>query len=121
MAATKPKTRSDLGVVEVGAELIVYDPAAEHVHHLNPSAALVFGLCDGTATMRETSVELAAAMARPETDVERDVRATVREFRRAELLEQKPKPRAVEGEAKQPDEQPGDEREQIRTGVPRTG
>jgi hypothetical protein len=116
MAALKPKTRSELGVVEVGDELVVFDPAAELVHHLNPSAALVFGLCDGTATMRETSVELAAATGRPQDEVERDVRALVRELRRAELLERKP--RARNGDAK--DEQPVDQRGGIRKEVPRS-
>src|SRR2546429_2518129 len=98
MAATKPTARRELGIVEVGDELVVYDPATNLVHHLNASAALVFGLCDGTATMRETSVELAAAMRRPQEDVEREVRALVRELRRAELLVRKPR----DGDGKQP-------------------
>src|SRR6266540_1591875 len=116
MAATKPKARGELGIVEVGDELVVYDPATDLVHHLNPSAALVFGLCDGTATMRETSVELAAAMRRSQEDVEREVRALVRALRRAGLLVQKP--RAENGNGKQPTRQPDDERGRIRREVP---
>jgi hypothetical protein len=41
------KQRDDLEVNEAADGLVVYDPEAERVHHLNRSASLVFELCTG--------------------------------------------------------------------------
>ena len=87
MAATKPQVRDDLVVAEVGDELIVFDPTTEKFHHLNPSASLVFGLCDGTATMKETAADVAGVSGRDPAEVEREVRKLVRYLRKQELLE----------------------------------
>jgi hypothetical protein len=87
MAATKPQIRGDLVVAEVGDELIVFDPTTEAFHHLNPSASLVLGLCDGTATMKETAADVAAVSGRDPAEVEREVRGLVRHLRKQDLLE----------------------------------
>ncbi len=52
MALVKPKVRDDLTVVELDGEAVIYDEETTELHHLNPTATIVFGLCDGTATMR---------------------------------------------------------------------
>lgn len=43
-----PRRAEALEVNEAEDGLVVYDPAREMVHHLNPSAAMIFDLCDGT-------------------------------------------------------------------------
>ena len=87
MAATKPQVRDDLVVAEIGDELIVFDPTTEVFHHLNPSASLVFGLCDGTATMKETAADVAGLSGSDPAEVEREVRKIVRLLRKQDLLE----------------------------------
>ncbi len=47
----RPKIRADLEVVEIDGEGLVYDEPADLVHYLNPTAAILFQLCDGKATV----------------------------------------------------------------------
>jgi hypothetical protein len=48
MIVQNPRQLESLEVNEAEDGLVVYDPAADMVHHLNPSAAVIFDLCDGT-------------------------------------------------------------------------
>jgi PqqD family protein of HPr-rel-A system len=83
----KPKVRGDLTVVELDGEAVIYDERTSDLHHLNPTATIVFGLCDGTATMPEIATDIAEAFGVPAAEVEAQVRSLVRRFRAAELLE----------------------------------
>jgi coenzyme PQQ synthesis protein D (PqqD) len=116
IAATKPKARDDLAVLECENEAVVYDPRNDRVHQLNASAALVFGLCDGTATVKETAAELAEAFGRPPKEIEPDVRSVVRGFKEAQLLLAK-----STGGTESKAEHDADERERVRMEVPRSG
>jgi Coenzyme PQQ synthesis protein D (PqqD) len=87
MPPVKPKVRADLAVVEVDGEAIVYDDRGKRLHHLNPTATIVFGLCDGRSTIPELSGDIAEAFGLPPQDVERQVRALLRQFRQQEFLE----------------------------------
>jgi Coenzyme PQQ synthesis protein D (PqqD) len=48
VSAGNPVRIESLEVNEADDGLVVYDPARDMVHHLNPSAAVIFDLCDGT-------------------------------------------------------------------------
>lgn len=48
MTDHNPRRRESLEVNEAEDGLVIYDPASDMVHHLNPSAALIFDLCDGS-------------------------------------------------------------------------
>lgn len=87
MPLVKPKARDDLTVVELDGEAVIYDEGTTEMHHLNPTATIVFGLCDGTATMREIAVDISEAFGVPVQDVESQVRGVIRQFRKVELLE----------------------------------
>lgn len=82
----KPKIRDDLTVVELDGEVVIYDERTDDIHHLNPTASVVFSLCDGLSTVREMAGEIAQAFGAEEDQVEREVRALLREFRKAGLL-----------------------------------
>lgn len=45
---TNPRKVEGLEVNEAEDGLVVYDPLRDAVHHLNPSASIIFELCDGT-------------------------------------------------------------------------
>jgi len=83
----KPKARGDLAMVELDGEAVIYDEGRESLHHLNPTATIVFSLFDGASTVREISEEIAAAFEVAPDDVERHVRALWREFRMAGLMD----------------------------------
>ena len=90
MAATRPKRRADLTVVELDGEAVIYDGQRGKLHHLNPTATLVFQLCDGTATVKRLAVDIGGAFNLPDKAVERQVRALVRELEKAKLLQDLP-------------------------------
>jgi PqqD family protein of HPr-rel-A system len=75
-----------LTVVEIDGESVVYDDATGNLHHLNPTATVVFSLCDGTATARELATEIAEAFEQPADEVERQIRRLLRELRSQGLL-----------------------------------
>ena len=84
--AIKPKVRDDLTVVELDGEAVIYDEKTADLHHLNPTATIVFGLCDGTATMAQIATDISEAFRVPAPEVETQVRGLVRQFRKAKLL-----------------------------------
>ena len=65
MPLVKPKVRDGLTVVELDGEAVIYDEETTELHHLNPTATIVFGLCDGSATMAEMAADLSAAFEVP--------------------------------------------------------
>ena len=48
MTPALPKTAEGLDVNEADDGLVIYQESTDRVHHLNPTAAVVFELCDGT-------------------------------------------------------------------------
>jgi PqqD family protein of HPr-rel-A system len=83
---SKPRSRQDLEALHLDGEAVIYDASTGEVHHLNPTAALVFRLCDGTGTVPELASDIADAFGVPEAEVEGQVEALVSEFREAGLL-----------------------------------
>lgn len=85
-APIKPRIRDGLAVVELDGEAVIYDEDSGNLHHLNPTATVVFALCDGSATVREMAGEIAEAFGVPAEQVEPQVRTLLRRFRKQELL-----------------------------------
>jgi PqqD family protein of HPr-rel-A system len=90
LPAIKPKTRQDLAVVELDGEAVIYDESTGDLHHLNPTATIIFNLFDGTATVKELASLIEEEFQVPASDVEKQIRGLVKEFRRAGLLDGKP-------------------------------
>lgn len=69
----------DLVTTESKDEVLVYDQAVHHIHHLNATASAVWKLCDGKRTVRDiaeaTSID------------EEAVRLALRKLEEANLLE----------------------------------
>jgi PqqD family protein of HPr-rel-A system len=86
MAATKPMVREGLTVVELDGEAVIYDEETSDLHHLNPTATIVFGLCDGSATIADISTDISEAFGVPVEEVRGQVRTLIRQLRRANLL-----------------------------------
>ena len=82
----RPKVREDLAVVELDGEAVIYDEQSGSLHHLNPTATIVFSLCDGSATVKEIANEISQAFEVPSADVEKQLRALLKEFRTWGLL-----------------------------------
>jgi hypothetical protein len=48
MSSERPQIAEGLDITEVDDGLVVYQEPIERVHHLNPTASVVFQLCDGS-------------------------------------------------------------------------
>ena len=113
MPVTRPLARTDLEMVELDGEAVIYDRRTKDLHYLNQSSALVFDLCDGATTMKEMAVAIADVYQVVLGGVERQVRGTVRELRKRGLLTGK-------GEPAERQEEETDRRERVRMDVPRS-
>ena len=56
-----PRRTEALEINEAEDGLVIFDPAADVVHHLNPTASMIFDLCDGTRDAEEIARVLAEA------------------------------------------------------------
>jgi hypothetical protein len=82
MAQELPKMAEGLDITETEDGLIVYQESTDRVHHLNPTAAVVLGLCDGTRTVQEIARVVGETFALdevPEGETEACVEGLVRE------------------------------------------
>ena len=57
--SARPRTADGLDVNEAEDGLVVYVSANDTVHHLNKTAGVIFGLCDGTRTPAAIAAEVA--------------------------------------------------------------
>jgi PqqD family protein of HPr-rel-A system len=87
MAALKPIARGDLAIVELDGEAVIYDERTGNLHRLNRTATLVFGLCDGSATVKTMAEDVAGAFNVPAEEIERQIRSLLRSLRKAGLLD----------------------------------
>jgi PqqD family protein of HPr-rel-A system len=92
VAATRPRVRDDLTVVVLDGEAVIYDDRSGELHHLNPTATLIFGLLDGTATVRQLSTDVSQAFDMPAGEVESQIRELIRRLRKLGLLNGAAKP-----------------------------
>lgn len=61
MTSNEPRRVDGLEAHEVEDGLVVYQDATDRVHYLNPVAAVVFELCDGSRTQTEIEGLVGAA------------------------------------------------------------
>ena len=88
MPPLRPKVREDLAVVELDGEAVVYDEANNLIHHLNPTATIIFNLCDGQSTVQQLAGEISSVFDVEAGEVERQIRAILRQFREQKFLPQ---------------------------------
>jgi hypothetical protein len=80
-AQAKPKRRVDIISKSAGDETLLYDPATDSIHVLNPTALLVWQLCDGRHSPSEMEAVLRDRFAgTAERDIAADVAATLALF-----------------------------------------
>lgn len=80
-----PRQAPSLELNDAEDGLVVYDAGRQAVHHLNLTATMIFGLCDGTNDALAIAGELAAAyhLDAPPAD---DTRAALTELTERHLI-----------------------------------
>ncbi len=82
-----PCQKPDIICKSAGLETLLYDPARDVVHILNPTALAVWDLCDGQHTPAQIAAELRARFATVEgQDVAGDVQAVLALLHREGLI-----------------------------------
>ena len=71
----------------MGDGVIVYDDGSSLVHHLSPSASIVWKLCRGDASVRELAADIADVYGLDASEVEVQVTTAVGEFETLGLVE----------------------------------
>lgn len=83
--ASCPQPADGLDIHEVADGLVVYDPAADRVHYLNPTASIVLSLCDGTHDEQQLADLVGAAFQLDEPPVA-EVQACIAQLRTEGVL-----------------------------------
>ena len=81
-----PKVKEHLTSVDIEGEAVIYDEAHGNLHHLNRTAAMVFSMCDGTATVEEVSEDISETYGVPLAQVIEEVTVLIERFAEANLL-----------------------------------
>lgn len=93
--AAIPAARAvDLVVTDIGEELVVYDKRSHQIHHLNPTAAAIWRLCDGRRPLSAVQRMSNARLGEPLS--EELVRDAIAKLARARLLDEQPQDVKVE-------------------------
>lgn len=81
-----PRAATGCAVEVMGDEVVVYDPASDHVHYLSDTAAVIWQLCDGRRTVDEIVELLREAYPDSSDKIPQDVKATVASMIESHLL-----------------------------------
>lgn len=84
---TRPRTRTDLTLVEIDGEAIVYDAETRQLHRLNSTGRIIFSLCDGSATVPQLAADVADLYGLPCEDIETHIDSLLAGLGAAGLLE----------------------------------
>ncbi len=76
----KPQQKTGYRLEALDDELLLYHPGQTTIIYCNPTASLVWQLCDGTRTIGEMIDLLSAAYEQPAEVVKADVFAVLEEF-----------------------------------------
>ena len=75
-----PRATARFEANEIGADLVLNDPATGAVHVLNETAAVVWWLCDGQRSCDDVVVRVAKLYRRDLADIEDDIRGMLSEL-----------------------------------------
>lgn len=87
MAARPPKQKPDYLLEVMDGEILLYHPSRTAIFYLNPTAALIWRLCDGQRTRQEIAAMLAEAYPDAQQQIVVEVDATLRQLAEQGVIE----------------------------------
>ena len=76
----RPRKSADVLELDMGDGLILYNHDGDLVHHLNPSAGIIWQICDGNATVADLAVDIADEYGLDTRTIQAEVAAVIAEF-----------------------------------------
>jgi PqqD family protein of HPr-rel-A system len=86
-AGYRPRKRSDVLELDMGDGFILYNHDSSLVHHLNPTAAVVWQVLDGEATVERLAEEIADEYGLPVDNVQMQIISLIAELDAMGLVE----------------------------------
>jgi hypothetical protein len=83
----RPRRVRDVLALDMGDGYILYDPGGSLVHHLNPSAGIVWHLADGSATVEQLAEDIAVELGVDGKEVRQQVTSLIAELDALGVLE----------------------------------
>jgi hypothetical protein len=84
----KPLGKANIKVEDIGKEAVLYSSDQKAIHVLNPTARLIWELCDGDHTIGQMEQEIRRRFAVPDGhDVGADIQRTLEVFAAKDILE----------------------------------
>lgn len=83
----RPRKAADVLELDMGDGFILYNHDSSLVHHLNPSAAILWQLCDGSASVEQLSIEVAEEYDLDQPQVQREIAELIAELDAMGLVE----------------------------------
>lgn len=83
----RPRKRADVLELDMGDGFILYNHDSSLVHHLNPTAALVWQVLDGAATVERLADEIADEYGLPVENVRMQISSLIGELDAMGLVE----------------------------------
>jgi hypothetical protein len=87
MITAKPQQRPNIMANDLGEQMALYSVEGKAVHVLNPTAHLIWDLCDGEHSLEDIEAAIRSSFNVPEDrDVQADIRRTIKELSDKGLL-----------------------------------
>lgn len=83
----RPRKDADVLELDMGDGLILYNHDGDLVHHLNPSAGIVWALCDGSVSVSELGADIADTYGLDPGVVSAEVASVIAEFQALGLVD----------------------------------
>ena len=84
----KPLRRKNLILKDLGDEFLIYSAEHKKIHVINPTARLIWNMCDGEHSVIEIEAEIRSNFSIPiERDIAKDLQITLKLLRDKGLLE----------------------------------
>jgi PqqD family protein of HPr-rel-A system len=83
----RPEKRADVLELDMGDGVVLYDADSRLVHHLNPTASVVWHLADGSATVDELANEIAEELTLDPVEMREQISGLVAELDALGLVE----------------------------------
>jgi hypothetical protein len=87
LLSRRPCQKPDYRLEMIDGELLLFHPGQTKILYCNPTASLVWQLCDGQRTGQEITTLLADAFPEEAEAIAADVEATLRQFLRHGAIE----------------------------------
>lgn len=88
MNSTKPVCKKGITGKDIGGEILLYDLDGDAIHTLNPTAQVIWELCDGEHSVEDMRRSIKASFRVDDNhDVSEDIRRTLEHFQAKGLLQ----------------------------------